>query len=417
MRPLAYLRGNVRFWLKGYVLLGVVVMLVALLLYSNHLIHRMEDYAESSVRLFSHYFANVLFEIADDGRLANLRTVIQESNLPVIITVLDGRPVLWHGVPVAERAEGDIDVSLQMDLDNPPNEKMRRLLELYRQYDKENHPIPIRVAGADEIVGYVHFGPSPLKRELRIMPFVLLGIFLIFMAVAVQGLRFLKLSEQRSLWVGLAKETAHQLGTPLSAMLGWVHVIKDTAQEKGYTEIQPSIAEMEVDLYRLNKISERFSKIGSQPELERVELRPIIERTVAYFEKRLPRLKANSTITVQMEDEPVVSGNVELLEWVFENLIKNALDAMGEGGGSITITSQTHPGRDVEVRVRDTGRGMSPSLRDRVFHPGFTTKTRGWGLGLALAQRIVRDYHGGSIRVAESRPGQGTTFLVRLPLA
>jgi hypothetical protein len=415
MRSLLFFRGNVRFWLKGYVLLGVAAMVVAMLFYSNHLISRISDHAESTSRLFSRYFESVLFEVADDGSMAQLRPVLQESNLPIIITVQGGRPIMWYGVPVAERTSEELDMIVSLDVNNPPTEKMRRLIELYRQFDKKNEPIPIYVAGADGPQGYVHYGPSPLQRELRIMPFVMLGIFLLFMAVAVQGLRFLKLSEQRSLWVGLAKETAHQLGTPLSALLGWVHLIKETAQENNYTAIQPSIAEMEVDLARLSKISDRFSKIGSEPNLERVELGPVLDRTVNYFEKRLPRLKANSTITVEMGDTPPISGNVELLEWVFENLIKNALDALGDGG-SITITTRAR-GSHVEVLVRDTGKGIASSNRERIFHPGFTTKRRGWGLGLTLAQRIVHEYHGGTIRVADSRPGHGTTIVVRLPVA
>lgn len=416
MRSLSFFRDNVRFWLKGYVLLGVAVMLVAMLFYSNHLIKSIRVHAESTSRLFSRYFENVLFEVADDGRLAELRPIMRESNLPIIITVYGGRPILWHGVPVAERTDEDLDLIATLDVDNPPTEKLRRLIELYRKFDQQNDPIPINVAGVDEPQGYVHYGPSPLQRELRLMPFVLLGIFLVFMAVAVQGLRFLKLSEQRSLWVGLAKETAHQLGTPLSAMLGWLQLIKDTAAEKGYDEIQPSVAEMEVDLARLNKISERFSKIGSQPELQRVELRPIVDRTVDYFERRLPRLKANSTIAVDMDGSPAVRGNVDLLEWVLENLIKNALDAMGESRGSITVSARER-GHHVELLVRDTGKGIPPSVRERVFNPGFTTKRRGWGLGLALARRIVHEYHGGTIRLAESRPGHGSTFVVRLPAA
>lgn len=415
MRSRSYLKGDVRRWLKGYVLLGVAAMVVAMLLYSNHLISRMREHAESTGRLFSRYFENVLFEIADDGSLAQLRPVLRESNLPIIITVEGGKPILWNNVDVADRTDEELDIIATMDVENPPTEKLRRLVELVREFDRNNAPIPIRVAGAGEVVGRVHFGPSPLQQELRLMPFVMLGIFLIFMAVAVQGLRILKLSEQRSLWVGLAKETAHQLGTPLSAMLGWVQLIKDTSAQKGYDEIQPSIAEMEVDLERLNKISDRFSKIGSDPELERVELSPIVEHTVEYFEKRMPRLKGNTRFENRMTDVAVL-GNEELLEWVFENLVRNALDAMGEVGGSISISSRT--GRTgVEVYVKDTGKGIPPAMRERVFRPGFTTKRRGWGLGLTLTQRIVHEYHGGSIRIAESRVGQGTTFVVRLQAA
>lgn len=409
--------GSIRFWLKGYLFLGVAVLTLARLLYSNHLIARMRENSEATSRLFSRYMANVIFEVADDGRMADLREVIRESDLPIIITVFDGIPILWSNVPVEERTKEDLDIVEFMDVDNPPTEKMRRLVDLYREYDENNDPIPIRVVGADEPSGWVHYGPSPLQRELRYMPFVLLGIFLVFMAVAIQGLRYLKLSEQKSIWVGLAKETAHQLGTPLSAMLGWVQVIKDRAATQGYDDIRSSIEEMEVDLGRLNKVTERFSKIGSTPELLEIDVQPVLERTVAYFHKRLPSLKANSSITLQCDAAVRVRGNVELLEWVFENLIKNAVDALGETGGHIELRASHDAAKKfVEVTVRDTGRGIPGALRDDVFRPGFTTKRRGWGLGLALARRIVEEYHGGSIKLVESRPGK-TTFLVRLPAA
>jgi signal transduction histidine kinase len=420
-------RGNVRFWLKGYLFLGVAALTLVVLLYSNHLIGKMREHSESTSRLFSRYIANVLFEVSDDGGLADLRDVIRESNLPIIITVDDGKPILWHRVPLPDASDEmesmatsdeDFNMLITMDVNNPPTERLRRLVELYREYDRINDPIPIRVLGTNEPQGYVHFGLSPLQRELRLMPFVQLGIFLIFMAVAIQGVRYLKISEQRSIWVGMAKETAHQLGTPLSALLGWVQLIKDRAHEQGYTDIESSIAEMEVDLGRLEKVTDRFSKIGSRPEFLPVPLDDTVARTVAYFERRLPTRGEVTTIETRFGDTPPVNGNAELLEWVIENLIKNALDAIGEGGGRIQVeTSVASGGREVEMRVRDSGRGVPASLRERIFHPGFTTKKRGWGLGLALTRRIVVDYHRGSIRLGESRAGQGTTFVVRLPVA
>ena len=411
-------RANARFWLKGYLFLGVALMILAMLLYSNHLIGRMRDHSESTSRLFSLYIANVLFEVSDDGALADLREVIQESNLPIIITVLDGRPILWHQLGLDERTDEDFQTLINMDIDNPPTPKLRRVVEMYREFDRINDPIPIRVLGASSENGYVHYGMSPLQRELRLMPFVQLGIFLVFMAVAIQGLRYLKLSEQRFIWVGMAKETAHQLGTPLSALLGWVQLIRDRARDKGYTEIESSIDEMEIDLSRLQKVTDRFSKIGSQPDLVTVDLTRVIEHTVAYFHKRLPSRRSASTIETHISDTPAVRGNEELIEWVLENLIKNALDALGEGEGRIDIRTHWEAGqRMVSVYIRDTGRGIPSSHRDSVFRPGFTTKRRGWGLGLALTRRIVEEYHGGSIRVMDSRPGKGTTFLVRLPAA
>jgi hypothetical protein len=410
--------GNIRFWLKGYLFLGVAVLILAMLLYSNHLIARMRDSAEATSRLFSRYMSNVLFEVADDGSLAQLRAVVQESDFPIIITVLGGKPILWHNVPVDPRTEEDLEMLMNMDPDNPPTPKLRRLVELYREFDRTNQPVPIQVIGAPETDSYVHFGPSALQRELRLMPFVLLGIFLVFMAVAIQGLRYLKLSEQRSIWVGMARETAHQLGTPLSAMLGWVQVLKDHASTRGDSAMSGYVCEMEIDLARLNKITERFSKIGATPELVAVDLKPALERTVAYFHKRLPTLQSTSRLSLACEGDVRVRGNEELLEWVFENLVKNAIDALGEAGGQIEIAARRAAGEPwVDVTVRDTGRGIPGALRDLVFRPGFTTKRRGWGLGLALARRIVAEYHGGTIRLAESRAGKGTTFSVRLPAA
>jgi hypothetical protein len=417
MSLLSDYKGNVRFWLKSYLFLGVAVLTVAMLIYSNHLIRRMHEHSETTSRLFARYVADVLFEVSDDGSLAGLRDIIRESNLPIIITVLDGRPFVWHRVPVDERTEEDFQMLITMDVDNPPTPKLRKLVELYREFDGINDPIPIRVLGANSARGYVHFGESPLQRELRVMPFVMLGIFLVFMGIAIQALRQLKLSEQRSIWVGLAKETANQLGTPLSALMGWVQLIRDRAHEKHYTEIESSVEEMEVDLERLRKVTDRFSKIGSAPELSPVFLAQILERTVEYFHRRLPSHgSAATTVTLEPVDVPAVRANEELIEWVFENLIKNALDAIGDGGGSVEISAGMS-GNHVEVRVKDTGRGVSPGLRERIFRPGFTTKKRGWGLGLALTQRIVEEYHDGSIRLADSKPGHGATFVVKLPVA
>ena len=410
--------GNIRFWLKGYLFLGVAVLSLAMLFYSNHLIGRIRANSEATSRLFSKYMSNVLFEVADDGSLADLRTVVNESDLPIIITVLGGIPILWNNVPVDARTDEDFDLLLNMDINNPPTPRLKKLVRLYRQFDKTNPPIPIRVVGADAVDSYVHYGTSSLQRELRFMPFVLLGVFLAFMGVAIQGLRYLKLSEQRSIWVGMARETAHQLGTPLSAMLGWVQVLKDHAAQRGDTVMSSSVEEMEVDLSRLNKITERFSKIGSTPELVAVDLKPGLEHTIAYFHKRLPTLRSTSTLVLECGDGLRVKGNEELLEWVFENLVKNAIDALGESGGRIDVQARRAPSDPIiEVTVRDTGRGIPGALRDQIFRPGFTTKRRGWGLGLALARRIVEDYHGGTIRLVESRAGKGTTFLVRLPAA
>jgi signal transduction histidine kinase len=418
MKLIPAFRRDIRFWLKGYLFIGVAVLILGVLIYSNHLIGRMQAQTEATTRLFARFVDNVTFEIDDEGRLALLQDVINETNLPIIVTVLNSRPVLWRRLPVADPTDADLEIVEKMDTQNPPEGKIGRVMELIEEFDDLNRPIPVDVAGMGQAQGWVHYGKSTLVTELRYMPFIQLGLFLVFMGVAIQGFRYLKVGEQRSIWVGMAKETAHQLGTPLSALLGWIELIKSKVSSGRYEEVGQSINEMEVDLARLSKVTERFSKIGSQPELIGVDVGNALDRTVSYFHRRLPRLKADSTITLTVADCPSIRANEELLEWVFENLIKNGLDALGDRGGQIEIRADCHKSRkQVEIYFKDTGKGISAAHRDQIFRPGFTTKKRGWGLGLALTRRIVEDYHGGSLKLLDSRPGRGTTFVVRLPVA
>ncbi|MDH3216688.1 MAG: HAMP domain-containing histidine kinase [Candidatus Krumholzibacteria bacterium] len=411
-------RGNLRFWLKIYLIVGAGILVVCVLLYTSRVIQRMEAQSAATTRLFSRFVAEVVFQVEDVGKRSILQDVIREINLPIVITDVEGRPIAWHRVGIPAPADEDFNELLNVDPQNPPPGKIGTLVALSRKFDKTNRPVPIRLVGSTEVQGFVHFGPSKLQQELRLMPLTLLVLFLLFMGVALQGFRSLKLSEQRSIWVGLAKETAHQLGTPLSALLGWTQLLKDQLHEDRKSDAIGSVVEMEEDLKRLSKVTERFSKIGSRPELRRVDLAPVLDRTVKYFHRRLPRLKAESTITLEIAEIPPIRGNEELLEWVFENLIRNGLDALGEKGGRIEIRARHDVGhRRVDIFVKDSGRGVPAGLRQRIFSPGFTTKRRGWGLGLALTRRIVQDYHGGEIRLTESHLGAGSTFVVRFPTA
>jgi signal transduction histidine kinase len=411
-------KGNIRFWLKGYLFIGVAVLILGVLIYSNHLISRMRMQTEATTRLFARFVENVEFEVDENGRLTLLLEIMEETKLPIIVTVFGGRPIAWRHVPVPEATDEDWELIRQMDPYNPPPGNIQKLMMLVKEFDRLNRPIPVEVAGRDRIQGWIHYSKSPLERELRYMPFVQLGLFLIFMGVAIQGFRYLKVGEQRSIWVGMAKETAHQLGTPLSALLGWIQLVKDKLAAGRYEEIESSINEMEIDLTRLSKVTERFSKIGSQPELGMVDVTPVLERTVSYFHRRLPKLKTDSTITLHHTKCPPILGNEELLEWVFENLIKNGLDALGDNGGKIDVSAESvKSGKFVEIVFKDTGKGIPAAHREQIFRPGFTTKKRGWGLGLALTRRIVEDYHSGSLKLLDTRPGKGATFLVRLPAA
>ena len=251
----------------------------------------------------------------------------------------------------------------------------------------------------------VCYDESVMLKRLSAWPYVQLGIVLIFVVVAIFALLSSKRAEQNKVWVGLSKETAHQLGTPVSSLMAWVEMLKEQYPEDGL------LPEMDKDVKRLQLIAERFSKIGSLPEPVESSMNDVLEHVIDYMDRRT---SSQVQMVCQFPDqEVVVRMNASLFEWVIENLCKNAVDAM-EGKGIITLTlfEETH---NIVIEVRDTGKGIRKKDLKNVFTPGFTTKKRGWGLGLSLARRIVEEYHKGRIFVKQSEIGKGTTFRIELP--
>ena len=251
----------------------------------------------------------------------------------------------------------------------------------------------------------VCFDESIMLKRLQAWPYVQLGIVLIFVVVAIFALLSSKRAEQNKVWVGLSKETAHQLGTPVSSLMAWVEMLKEQYPDDNL------LPEMDKDVKRLQLIAERFSKIGSLPEPVDASMNEVLAHVVDYMDRR-------TSSQVQMishlpDEEVIVKMNASLFEWVIENLCKNAVDAM-EGKGTITLTLQEEPG-SVAIEVQDTGKGIRKKDINNVFTPGFTTKKRGWGLGLSLARRIVEEYHRGRIFVKNSELGKGTTFRIEIP--
>lgn len=251
----------------------------------------------------------------------------------------------------------------------------------------------------------VCYDESLILKRLTIFPFVQLAVVVIFVVLAVFALLASKRAEQNRVWAGLSKETAHQLGTPISSLMAWVEVLKEEYPD------DTLIPELDKDVSRLRLISDRFSKIGSKPELAMVSLQEVLAHVVDYIDRRTSH---NVVIRCQLPDHDVmVNINAALFEWVIENLCKNAVDAMNGGPGKITIVV-TDSAYKVAIEVTDTGKGISKKNLKTVFKPGFTTKKRGWGLGLSLAKRIVEQYHKGRIFVKSSVVGQGTTFRIEL---
>ena len=301
-------------------------------------------------------------------------------------------------------------LSRNVDIDSlaSAEDQQDRLQALAARFDEINEPIRFEFYGGE--IQYVHYGESELARLIRWFPPIQMGFVALFIFVGYLGFSYVRRSEQSSLWVGMAKEAAHQLGTPLSSMMGWIEMLRLRAN--GDTETIAAADELDRDVERLRRVADRFEKIGSRPKLHPTLLAPVLENVADYVRRRIPQLGDHVTLELFVEESLAAQLNPDLFEWVIENLSKNAMDAI-EGDGQITIVAKRR-NDDVWIEVRDTGKGIERSAQRHIFRPGFSTKQRGWGLGLSLAKRIVEEYHGGSLTLVDSAPGRGTTFGISL---
>lgn len=289
----------------------------------------------------------------------------------------------------------------------PPEQEKRLedsiyLKKLLLKFENEYNPIPIKVG--DETVSTIYYGNSELLNKLKYYPLALILIVLLFGAVVYFFYRSSKIAEQNKLWTGMAKETAHQIGTPLSSLVGWTEILKSEKVNPEY------ITEIEKDISRLQTITDRFSKVGSVPTLSRVD---VVTQTIDSYNYLRARSSKLIDFEIDAPKEPIwVNLNPQLFSWTIENLVKNAIDAMkGKGKLEIKIFSSD---KNVHINVTDSGKGIPRKLFNKVFEPGYTSKKRGWGLGLSLAKRIIQDYHGGRIKVLSSESGKGTTMQISL---
>jgi signal transduction histidine kinase len=418
LRPPHVYASRTRVLLTAYFLIGLTIVFLAAILFAGRTARRMDQQAAVLTRIFSLFVGETVLHADRPGANQVISSVLHELDFPIIITDAANVPLVWHveGVPPQEADEpGEL---ARPDL-TPEQQRLRDRLEaLRREFDAENPPYPIQVGGV--LQGYVHYGPSSLSVQLTRMPVVLVLAVAVFTAVGLLVFRYMKLGEQRSIWVGMARETAHQLGTPLTSLLGWVQVLRGqderpSGPEEARIQRGQTYDEMQRDLDRLAKVSARFSKIGSTPSLAPVDVGAVLADTIEYIDRRIPHLGSPVRILSEFDGLRPVRANRELLEWAFENLLKNALDAL-ESGGEIRVRGRSLPGEPgVEIRVSDSGKGIPPAARDRVWQPGFTTKRRGWGLGLALVKRIIEEYHGGSIWIEDNPDRRGICFVLRLP--
>jgi two-component system, sporulation sensor kinase E len=378
-------------YLKWVVLALSIVIGGGSILYTNELINDIKAREYRQVSLYARSLEYLAKASGSDELIFILDEIVQaNTTIPVILANEELEPEFYKNLPEADALDGE-----------------KRVIYLQQEIvemSKEHDPIRVNLLGSDsEIIGvkFIYYENSYLLTKLRYYPYVQLLIIFVFGFIIFVIFNYSRASEQNRVWVGLAKETAHQLGTPLSALLAWIEYLKSS-----YPDDQ-QVTELEKDINRLETITARFSSIGSAQKLEKVTLASFVKTNLDYLKVRLSK---HVTFDLHESDREVsVMLNTDLFSWVMENLIKNAVDAM-EGAGLITITIKTDKGGKVILDIADTGKGIPRSKIRQVFKPGFTTKSRGWGLGLTLVKRIVENYHDGRIFVRQSEPGKGTTF-------
>ncbi len=385
---------------KGFLFLSAVVLIFVLLFYTKNIVEDLRDESRSIIEFYANLYARAASTESDADLSFIFDEIIRRTNFPIIYTDRDRNPVSWKGIEIAPN-------------DRRP-ESLAKVKKIMRRMEKIARPIPIRYK--DMVLGYLFYGDSATITKLIWFPYIEIGVLALFLLIAFVGYGTIKRSEQRLIWVGMAKETAHQLGTPLSSLMGWLELLE--SQTSGHRETKEILAEMNQDVKRLQKVATRFSQIGSLSDLEERNVNEILKNVVTYFRRRLPQFGKRVEIAEAYGKTPPVPVNADLLEWVLENLLKNALDAIDKDNGLITISTGVHESKRnrIFIDISDNGKGIRYGDRKKIFKPGFSTKKRGWGLGLNLARRIVEEYHKGHLTIKETRPGEGTTFRVELPL-
>lgn len=354
--------------------------------------------------IYTRYLANKI-EIEERQRVeewVQANKVIQQSQEPVSISLANLVSVNNEDIPlIATDEEDNIIDTRNLNASQLAKNELYAQNKL-RQLKSENAPILWEISTDPRIIYKVYYGNSSLLNEVRYYPIVQLLVVSLFVVLILSLISIQNKSQQNQVWAGMAKETAHQMGTPLTSLQGWVEMLKANPAN------EPYIADIEKDLSRLVLVSDRFGKIGSTPQVEQTKLVSLVEEMITYMKRRASGRVIFVFNTGNITKENTVLISPTLFNWVLENLIKNALDAM-EGTGKITIKLENKE-KSVMIDISDTGKGISAANIKKVFKPGFTTKKRGWGLGLTLCKRIMEQYHKGELFVKHSEPGKGTTF-------
>ncbi len=375
-----------------------VVLLGWYLVYTQRIVTALRADAETYAELYDEAFAAAADPDPDlETTLFDIIGILDEQRIPIVVSGPGDTVLLVRDLPF----EADIETADGQD----------RVRAYARRLDARRPPI------GDPRGDHLHFGDPPAIRNLVWIPWLQAGGLLITVLIGFGVIRTQRRAEAERAWTSMARELAHQLGTPISSLQGWLEVMRIPETERPGSLGEAEVADaLEEDLHRLERISHRFELIGREPELEPMQVRELVRDLEAYLTARLPRLGKGVKLRMDVDDDlPHVLGNDVLLAWALENVVKNALDALAGTGGRIDLRAYA-ANQYVAVRISDTGPGVDPEVRSRIFDPGVTTKSSGWGVGLALSRRIVEGVHGGRIELLEGA-AEGATFVIYLPVA
>ena len=372
-----------------------------MLYYSQRITNQLREESRETVTFYAETYAKFASENDVEDFSFFFEQFIQRMTFPVIISTVENDPSDWKNLAV-----DSWDKSEQALI------KVRRLMTAM---DELNDPIDLNYfdpsSNTNIVIARFHYGDSKLIMQLRWLPYVEIAVAGLFILLGFAGFQFIRRSERQLIWAGMAKEAAHQLGTPLSSLMGWVEMLENADTDR----VAKLLPEMSADLQRLNKVAQRFSHIGAGGGLKPADVNEVISKVVSYLEKRLPQRNKTVNISMNLGKLPEISVNVDLFEWALENIIKNSADAMSREDGKIEVTTEFLPeNKIVKISIKDNGSGIQPRYQKEIFKPGYSTKSTGWGLGLSLSKRIIEQYHGGELFLVESSKEAGTTMQISL---
>ena len=372
----------------GLFILGIILV-SAFVLFTQKIVRDLRNDNQEIVQLYAGIIAGVASSENDESLNFIFENIIQKVQFPLIQSDAEMKPLSWKNLPANVNTEVEA-------------------FRLQKTMDHQNDPIPLMYNNPETnktiIFGYLHFGDSRLINWLIWLPYLQIGLVGLFIFLGFTSFSVIRNSEKRHIWAGMARETAHQLGTPVSALLGWVDLLKTNPNRSKST-----VKDMEMDLARLQEISNRFGDMGTTPKFEKLDLVEPIQSVINYLQRRVPG--AEIQFIFDKSAQYSINGNKKLLSWAIENLVKNGIDASKDIEGNIDITLNTEDDKFV-IDITDFGAGIPKRDWKNIFRPGFSTKKYGWGLGLSLTKRIISDFHKGKIFVKESMIGSGTTIRI-----